>query len=261
MSTPHGTRTAHDAPSDPATDAAGPGPGRSAPQRRMVAVMLLVVAIGALALVALGAAADRGAEPVYLGNTEGSYQWAPQRDDYSEPDWSTEDVTTRPPDPDGPNTGVIIALAVLGTVLLLAALWVIHRMRQLARPVPELADFADEDELTGAQAKAALEDAREKLSTEMDAQDAVIAAWLALERAIAAAGVRRDPSQTTLEFVVAVLGSLELDRSALDRLAHLYRRALFDAEPLAETDRDDALALLDTLTDELGQGADGKDDR
>ena len=134
-------------------------------------------------------------------------------------------------------------------------------MRQLARPAPELADVADVDELTPAQARAALEDARDRLSTVMDAHDAVIAAWLSLERAIAAAGVRRDPSQTTLEYVVAVLGSLELDRSALDRLAHLYRRALFDPQPLVETDRDDALALLDTLTDELERGADGRDAR
>lgn len=256
MSTPHETRTAHGAPSAPATD--GPGPDRSAPHRRMVAVMLLVVALGALGLVALGSAADRGPGAVYQGDTEGSYMWAPAREDYSEPDWSTEDVTTRPPDPDGANTGVIIALAILGTVLLVVAVWVAYRMRQLARPAPELADVADEDELTGAQAMAALEDARQHLSTVVDAQDAVIAAWLSLERAIAGAGVRRDPSQTTLEFVVTVLGSLELDRSALDRLAHLYRRALFDAQPLVETDRDEALALLGALSDELERGAEGR---
>lgn len=263
MSSPHHARTAHGAPPEarPAASADGPDSDRSAPHRRMVAVMLLVVALGALGLVALGAAADRGPAPVYQGDTEGSYQWAPQREDYWEPDWSTEDVTTRPPDPDGPNTGVIIALSVLGAVLLVVAAWVIYRMRQLARPAPELADVADVDELTPAQARAALEDARDRLSTVMDAHDAVIAAWLSLERAIAAAGVRRDPSQTTLEYVVAVLGSLELDRSALDRLAHLYRRALFDPQPLVETDRDDALTLLDTLTDELERGADGRDAR
>ena len=83
----------------------------------------------------------------------------------------------------------------------------------------------------------------------------VIAAWLSLERAIAGAGVRRDPSQTTLEFVVTVLGSLELDRSALDRLAHLYRRALFDPQPLEEVDREEALALLRTLSGDLPHGA------
>nr|WP_245354384.1 DUF4129 domain-containing protein [Brachybacterium sacelli] len=121
-------------------------------------------------------------------------------------------------------------------------------MRRLARPGQEIAGEADEDELTVTQARAAFDDARAHLSTVVDAHDAVIAAWLALERAIAAAGVPRRPSQTTLEFVVAVLATLQLDRSALDRLAHLYRRALFDAQPLAEPDREEAIALLDRLT-------------
>lgn len=253
---PTGTDSAA-AGSAPETATAGTGGG--APHRRLVAVMLLVVALGALGLVALGAAADRGSEPVYLGSTEGSYQWAPEREDYQEPDWSTYDVTTQPPDPDGANTGVIIALVVLGTVLLIAALWVAYRMRKLARPAPVLADVADEDELTATQARTALQDARGRLSTVVDAHDAVIAAWLALERTIAEAGVRRDPSQTTLEFVVSVLGALDLDRSALDHLAHLYRRALFDPRPLVETDRDQALALLTTLSEELGRGPEDSD--
>src|SRR5699024_4405858 len=100
-------------------------------------------------------------------------------------------------------------------------------------------------------ARAALDDARTGLSTVVDAHDAVIAAWLALERAIAAAGVRRRPAQTTLEFVQSVLSDLRLDEEALDRLAHLYRRALFDARPLDEDARDSALACLDLLTPDL----------
>ncbi|MGP9611754.1 DUF4129 domain-containing protein [Brachybacterium sp. AOP42-B2-9] len=222
--------------------------------RRLVAVLLLVVSLGAIGLVALGAAADRGPGAVYTGETEGEYKFAPAREDYNEPDWATQDLPTQPPDPDGPNTGLIIALVVLGVILLALAIWVAYRMRKLARPAPALAGYADEDELTAEQAMAALEDARAHLSTVVDAHDAVIAAWLALERAIAEAGVRRAPSQTTLEFVVAVLGALDLDRSALDRLAHLYRRALFDPQPLVESDREEALALLDGLTADLGGG-------
>src|SRR5699024_10638636 len=95
------------------------------------------------------------------------------------------------------------------------------------------------------------DEALARLDPLTDGLDAVIAAWLSLETAIAAAGVQRRPSQTTLEFVVDVLGSLELEAEALDRLAHLYRRALFDDQPLVEGDRDEALARLDTLTDGL----------
>lgn len=246
-SSPAGTGTPVGAATDTAAGTAG--------HRRLVAVLLLVVSLGALGLVALGAAADRGPSAVYTGETEREYQFAPAREDYSEPDWATEDAPTRPPEPEGPNTGLIIVLIVLGALLLALAVWVAYRMRKLARPAPALAGFAEEDELTAEQAKAALEDARERLSTVVDAHDAVIAAWLALERAIAEAGVRRNPAQTTLEFVVAVLGTLDLDRSALDRLAHLYRRALFDPEPLVETDRDEALALLTRLGEELERGS------
>nr|WP_276547994.1 DUF4129 domain-containing protein [Brachybacterium muris] len=115
----------------------------------------------------------------------------------------------------------------------------------------------DAEEVTVEQARGALADARERLSTEVDAQDAVIAAWLTLESAIAQVGIRRRPSQTTLEYVVDVLGGADLDATDLDRLAHLYRRALFDAAPLTESDRDSALALLDRLTAQLDQHADG----
>ncbi|GAA4530086.1 DUF4129 domain-containing protein [Brachybacterium paraconglomeratum] len=246
---------------DTSTDAARAPEGttRADAPRRLVAVLLLVVSLGAIGLVALGAAADRGPGAVYTGETDGEYQFAPAREDYYEPDWATEDLPTQPPKPDGPNTALILTLVVLGVVLLALAVWVAYRMRKLARPAPALAGFAEEDELTAEQAMAALEDARASLSTVVDAHDAVIAAWLALERAIAEAGVRRDPSQTTLEFVVAVLGALDLDRSSLDRLSHLYRRALFDPQPLVESDRDEALILLDGLTTDLEVGVSSQD--
>lgn len=253
MSTGSDTRASADAGADAARSA--DGTTRTDAHRRLVAVLLLVVSLGAIGLVALGAAADRGPGAVYTGETEGEYQFAPAREEYSEPDWATEDVLPMPPEPDGPNTGLIIVLVVLGVVLLALAIWVAYRMRKLARPTPALAGYAEEDELTAEQAMAALADARAHLSTVVDAHDAVIAAWLALERAIAEAGVRRAPSQTTLEFVVAVLGALDLDRSALDRLSHLYRRALFDPQPLVETDRDEALSLLDGLSADLESGS------
>jgi len=248
---------------DPGTDAATrTAPPRdavtgSAARRRLVAVLLLVVSLAAIGLVGLGSSADRGPGTQFVGGGEVERRDPPERNDYSEPDWATGEAPSTPPRAEGSRSSLLVALIVLGVLLLAVAVWVVLRMRSLARPAPALAGIADEDELTAAQARAALEDARARLSTEVDAHDAVIAAWLALERAIAEAGVRRDPSQTTLEFVVAVLGSLDLDRAALDRLAHLYRRALFDPQPLFEADREEAVELLDDLTAGLEQSADG----
>jgi hypothetical protein len=215
------------------TDTAARHPDPGASSRRLLAVMVLVLCLAGLGVVTLGAAADRGPGPVWAGETVTEYGFDPPREAYGEPDWATREEPTRPPDPEGPDTGLIIALAVLGVVLLALVAWVVHRLRRLARPPAELAPPADADELSVAQARSALEEARESLSTVMDAHDAV----------------------TTLEFVTAVLADLDLDRAALDELAALYRRALFDPEPLREEARDRARTLLDRLTADLrGEG-------
>lgn len=235
-----------------ATDAGTAGRGADV-HRRLVALLLLIAALGGLGLATLGAGAERGPGPTFVGQTGREFDPPEQQQqDYEPPEWPTENMPAQPPESTGTNTGLTATLIVIGVLLAVVALWVLYRMRKLARPAPGIAAAADEDELTPAQARAALDDARSHLSTVVDAHDAVIAAWLALERAIGETGVRRQPSQTTLEFVVAVLGALDLDRASLDRLAHLYRRALFDAEPLGEGDRDEAITLLDRLTDHLG---------
>lgn len=253
-----GTTSGNDA-TPGATDSAaadaradGTGAADAGMHRRLVALLLLIAALGGLGLATLGAAAERGPGPTFVGQTGGEFD-PPEKQpqDYEPPEVPTGDMPAQPPESSGTNTGLTATLIVVGVLLAAVALWVLYRMRKLARPAPGIAAAADEDKLTPAQARAALDDARSHLSTVVDAHDAVIAAWLALERAIGEAGVRRRPSQTTLEFVVAVLGSLDLDRPSLDRLAHLYRRALFDAEPLGEQDRDEAITLLDHLTDDL----------
>ncbi|MGP5099421.1 DUF4129 domain-containing protein [Brachybacterium alimentarium] len=223
-----------------------------------MAVVLVLVALGAIGLATLGAAADRGPGATFVGSTleMGEEEAEPPP---SQPDFELPTDLQQPPEPRSGGSGhlPLILLIVAGTALAGLALWVVIRMRRLARPAPPLAAEPAEEELTAQQALAALEDARSHLSTVVNAHDAVIAAWLALERAIAEAGVTRHPSRTTLEFVVEVLGTLDLDRGSLDRLAHLYRRALFDPEPLGEPDRDEALDLLDHLTTGLDRESAG----
>lgn len=228
------------------------GSSHSSPHR-LLALLLLIAALGGVGLATLGATADRGELGTFVGETEREFDPLPGRPEaYEEAEWETHEAPIPPEDRGDNPLGLIITVALVGLVLTVLAIWVFLRMRRLARPPLEVAeDLPDADELTVDQARDALDEAREHLSTAMDAQDAVIAAWLALERSIGAVGIRRRPSQTTLEFVVAVLGDLDLDAQALDRLAHLYRRALFDAEPLVETDRDQASALLDALSRDL----------
>ena len=124
MSTGSGTSAATDAAAETGAARSTDSSARADAHRRLVAVLLLIVSLGAIGLVALGAAADRGPGAVYTGETEGEYQFAPAREAYNEPDWATQDLPTQPPDPDGPNTGLVIALVVLGVVLLALAVWV-----------------------------------------------------------------------------------------------------------------------------------------
>ncbi|WP_114855509.1 DUF4129 domain-containing protein [Brachybacterium sp. YJGR34] len=238
----------------------GAGPGERSPSgagaqraRRGLAAMLLLAALGALALATLGASADRGD----LILSEGSGPTVrtpppPESEEYSEPDWSVYEMPTRPPTEQGGSRPVGTLLLVLAAVVAaLVLLALVLRMRALVRPSPQEAEEVPEDELSEEQAGAALAEARERLALDVDPHDAVVAAWLALEAAISRAGITRAPSQTTLEFVVAVLGTVSLDRTALDRLAHLYRRALFDDAPLGEQDREEAVAQLDLLARQL----------
>lgn len=222
-------------------------------QRRAVALLLLLAALGGLGAITLGAAAERDPVAVRTGPTRTVERELPSAtpETLEQPEWAT--VEAQPP-PAFHDTGpvlLIIALSLLGAALLALAIWVALRMRALSRPIPAEAGEVSEDELTAARARAALDEARTPLSSVIDAQDAVIAAWLSLERSLAEAGMRRRPSQTTLEFVVEVLAAFELDRTALDRLAGLYRRALFDPAPLGEPERDAALADLDRLSADL----------
>lgn len=226
---------------------------RGLTQRRVVALLLLIVALGGLGVIALGAAAEHPPAATYVGPTERIEPPPKVRHGYDEPVWDTHDVVTQPPQIFTSRTPVIIALSALGVVLLVLVVWVMLRMRALARPAPVVATEASEDELTAAQARAALEEARTPLSTVVGVQDAVIAAWLVLERSLAESGVPRRPSATTLEFVVEVLAAFALDHDALDRLSGLYRRALFDPAPLVEEDRTTAMTALDRLTEDLEQ--------
>ncbi len=78
-------------------------------------------------------------------------------------------------------------------------------------------------------------------------RNAIVQCWLQLERDVAAAGLRRDPADTSLEFTERVLTRYAVDSEAIDDLAARYREARFSDHQLDESDRDAALAALDRL--------------
>ncbi|ALG06545.1 DUF4129 domain-containing protein [Kibdelosporangium phytohabitans] len=146
----------------------------------------------------------------------------------------------------GYGAGVVIVLvfvvAFFGLAILLVALSGIRarrhkRARQRGIVADEVVDGA-EPWLARAGKRALLE-----LDSKVGGppSDAVIAAWVQLERSAAETGVERQPHQTPTEFTAAVLAAQNADAEALATLRKLYHRARF-GRPGGVTDDDAVLA-------------------
>lgn len=81
--------------------------------------------------------------------------------------------------------------------------------------------------------------------------EAVINAWLSLERTAVAVGIDDDRARTPAELVMEVLGRHAVDRDAIERLAALYREARFSVHPIGEEHRQAARHALRQVRDDL----------
>jgi Domain of unknown function (DUF4129) len=157
---------------------------------------------------------------------------------------------------------VLVALAVVTLVVLLVVLlvgltrrWRAAVERRAAEPeilTPGLDGAAfDDAHLPGLRAAVAL--AGRHLDDDVPPGDAVISAWVALERAAEQTGVRRDPAATPTEFTVAVLDATQVDPAAIRALLELYLAARFSEHPLTDEDVERARASLQTLATGLAR--------
>jgi hypothetical protein len=101
--------------------------------------------------------------------------------------------------------------------------------------------------------EALLEDVDEQLTAvgEGSVRNGIVGCWLRLEQIVAAAGYPRLPAETSSEFVVRVLKSLDLDPRAAATLAALYREARFSEHELGEDKRTAARSALQALHEDL----------
>ncbi|MFB6724449.1 DUF4129 domain-containing protein [Kribbella sp. NPDC056345] len=88
--------------------------------------------------------------------------------------------------------------------------------------------------------------------------DAVIASWVALERAAAAADLTRRPAETATEFTARVFSSAQVSREDLDALAALYREARYSRHVGTEAARAAARAVLQRLEKDLQRSPVGR---
>jgi uncharacterized protein DUF4129 len=134
---------------------------------------------------------------------------------------------------------VVIGLAGAG----LTAAYVSHRARRRALG-------RDEHELALILADV-VEETLDDLRAERDPRKAVIAAYARLERALAAYGLPRRPSEAPEEYVARILGDLDVGTASVRRLTALFERAKFSQHEVDEGMKDEAIETLEDLRTEL----------
>jgi hypothetical protein len=98
---------------------------------------------------------------------------------------------------------------------------------------------------------AVLDDSLDDLRNEPDLRRAIIAAYARMERALAAAGLPRRPSEAPFEYVERALGELDASAEAVHRLTGLFEWAKFSQHEPEPAMRDEAIDALAAVRDEL----------
>ncbi|MGI5180832.1 DUF4129 domain-containing protein [Dactylosporangium sp. CA-152071] len=104
----------------------------------------------------------------------------------------------------------------------------------------------------GAEVIAAVDAGIVELSdTDTDPRRAVIACWVRLERAAAAAGTPRETGDSPTDLVTRLLAGHQVSRPTLEGLAFVYREARYATRPVDERSRQGAIEALRQLRSEL----------
>jgi len=150
---------------------------------------------------------------------------------------------------------VLRSLMLIAVVLvaILIARAVIRLLRNVRMPAMPQTDPEHWQQITAVRVAEAVDDSLAQLATG-PASDAIVACWVALERAADQAGLAREPSETPSEFTVRVLAGAAVSERDLNRLAALYREARFSRHALPEQARAEARAALEVLRDQLAAG-------
>lgn len=86
---------------------------------------------------------------------------------------------------------------------------------------------------------------------EGDPRNAIVACWMALERACHDSGLPRDRAETSTEFTARALGKYAMQADAVTALAVKYREARFSEHRLTESDREQAVDALQRILSDL----------
>jgi len=140
-----------------------------------------------------------------------------------------------------------VALLIIGLLI-----WHFFRNSWLSiREVERDTDDADALAARREEVIAALDEGIAQLATDRDARSAVIACWVRLEEVAHRAGTPRLAADAPADFVARLLAAHQVSRSALTSLADLYRAARYSTATIDSEMRDQAIAALGHIRNEL----------
>jgi len=145
---------------------------------------------------------------------------------------------------------VFVACVAIVTWVILRHAWR-HRptLRWSRRRRPQSVDFDVLDEVAASITADA--EAQQSALRRGTPRNAIVECWLRLEAAVIAAGVPRNPADTSTDLTQRVLATRQIEPSAIALLAALYREARFSDHPMTEGSRRDAIDALDAVHEGL----------
>jgi hypothetical protein len=99
-----------------------------------------------------------------------------------------------------------------------------------------------------------LAESMEDVATELDPRRAVVAAWLAMAATLAQHRRRRASWEAPVEYVHRVLAELRVRPTSIERLTALFEQARYSDHAATTAMRDEALAALQGVRDDLHAG-------
>jgi hypothetical protein len=161
--------------------------------------------------------------------------------------------------PDWIGTAALVVLGLAGAAIVGLVIWALVRdqMRRQARRAGRRAPVAAAPR-TAEDLVAALDAGLEELSdTDRDPRRAVIACWVRLEQAAAAAGTPRHPGDSPTDLVGRLLAEQRVDARVLAALLEVYRQARYATHTVDDQMRAQARSALERLRADLGAGVPG----
>jgi hypothetical protein len=214
-----------------------------------VLTVLTVLAVVLLTVVASSGAVRVWTEPPVPEVRSSADRGAAVRD---EPEAAALPPISAPQDLEPPDTWWWRVIAVAVLLLLLRVAWIVvsvywqllrGRWERWSRPAGSLSPLPGSDGADDVDVSFDLTARLAQLQVGAP-RNAIVACWSQLEDDVAAAGLPRDPAETSVEYTERVLSSASVDTAATLELAELYRVARFSDHPIDEAGRARAVQAL-----------------